>query len=57
MKIVTPKVFIQTLAYVCSHIEDVHLLYCACFIIFFLFLTDVELRHFFLLKCLLKITL
>ena len=33
----TPKVFIpfiQTLPNECSHIEDVHLLFCACFIIF-----------------------
>ena len=36
---------IQTLLYGCSHIEDVHLLFCANFI-FFTFLTDVELRHF-----------
>ena len=34
---VTPNVsflFIQTLTYDCSHIEDVHLLYCLCFIFF-----------------------
>ena len=39
--------FIQTLPYDCSHIEDVHLLYCALFI-FFSFLTCVERRHFFI---------
>ena len=31
---------IQTLPYDCSHIEDVHLLYCACFINFISFLID-----------------
>ena len=39
--------FIQTLPNDFSHIEDVHLLFCACFIIFFSFLRGVELRHFF----------
>ena len=43
---------IQTLNNDCSHIEDVHLLFCACFIIFLTFLTGVELRHFFLPRCL-----
>ena len=37
--------FIQTLPNNCSHIEDVHLLFCACFIFFFSFLRGVELRH------------
>ena len=36
----------------CSNIEDAHLLFCVCFIIFFSFLTGVELRHFFHPKCL-----
>ena len=44
--------YIQTLNNDCSHIEDVHLLFCACFIIFLTFLTGVELRHFFLPRCL-----
>ena len=44
--------FIKTLPYDCSHIEDVHLLFCTCFITFFLFLRGVELRHFFHRKCL-----
>ena len=44
--------FIQTLLNDCSHIEDVHLLFCACFIIFFHVLTGVELRHFFHPQCL-----
>ena len=39
--------YIQTLHNDCSHIEDVHLLFYACFIIFFTFLTGVELRRFF----------
>ena len=46
----TPKVFIffiQTLPNYWSHIEDMHLLFCACFINFFSFLRGVELRHFF----------
>ena len=38
--------FIQTSHNDCSHIEDVHLLYCAHFIIFFSFLMGVEHRHF-----------
>ena len=37
--------FIQTLPNDCSHIEDVNLLFCARFIIFFHFLRGVELRH------------
>ena len=41
--------YIQTLHNDCSHIEDVHLLFCARFIIFF---TGVELRRFFLPRCL-----
>ena len=40
--------YFQTLHNDCSHIEDVHLLFCARFIIFLTFLTGVELRHFFL---------
>ena len=39
--------FIQTLPNDCLHIEDVHLLFCALFIIFFSFLGGVELRHIF----------
>ena len=39
--------YIQNLHNDCSHIEDVHLLFCACFIIFFTFLTGVELKRFF----------
>ena len=40
--------YIQTLHNDCSHIEDVHLLFCARFIFFFFtFWTGVELRHFF----------
>ena len=39
--------YIQTLHNDCSHIEDVHLLFCARFIILFTFLTGVELRLFF----------
>ena len=39
--------YIQTLHNDCSHIEDVNLLFCAHFIIFFTFLTGVELRCFF----------
>ena len=44
--------FIQTLPKDCSHIEVVHLLFCARFITFFLFFRGVELRHFFHPKCL-----
>ena len=44
--------YIQTLHNDCSHIEDVHLLFCARFIIFLTFLTGVELRRFFLPRCL-----
>ena len=51
VKSVTPKLsflFIKTLPNDCSHIEDVHLLFCARFIFFFFsFLRGVELRHFF----------
>ena len=36
--------YIQTLHNDCSHIEDVHLLFCAHLIIFSQFLTGVELR-------------
>ena len=39
--------YIQTLHIDCSHIEDVHLPFCARFIFFFTFLTGVELRRFF----------
>ena len=39
--------YIQALHNDCSHIEDVHLLFCAYSIFFFTFLTGVELRHFF----------
>ena len=39
--------YIQTLYNDCSHIEDVHLLFCECFLIFLTFLTVVELRSFF----------
>ena len=40
--------YIQTLHNDCSHIEDVHLLFCARFIFFFFtFLRGVELRRFF----------
>ena len=39
--------YIQALHDDCSHIEDVHLLFCAHLINIFLFLTGVELRHFF----------
>ena len=44
--------YIQTLHNDCSHIEDEHLLFCARFIILFTFLTGVELRLFFLPRCL-----
>ena len=37
--------FIQTLPNGVSHIEDVHLLFCAYFINFYSFLGGVELRH------------
>ena len=40
--------FIQTLHNDCSHIEHMHLLFCARFIFFLTFLTGVELRRFFL---------
>ena len=38
--------YIHTLHDDCSHIEDVHLPFCAHFIFSFLFLMGVELRHF-----------
>ena len=44
--------YIQTLHNDCSHIEDVHLPFCAHLLNIFSFLTGVELRHFFHLKCL-----
>ena len=44
--------YIQTLHDDCSHIEDVHLPFCAHLINIFLILTGVELRHFFLPRCL-----
>ena len=44
--------YIQTLHNDFSHIKDVHLLFCARFIILFTFLTGVELRRFFLPRCL-----
>ena len=43
--------YIQTLPTDCSYIEDVHLLFCAHLITIFSFFTGVELRHFFLPKC------
>ena len=42
--------FIQTLINDCSHIEDLHLPFCAHLINVFSFLMGVELRHFFHLK-------
>ena len=50
---VTPKVFIplySNFVYDSSHIEDVHLLFCAHFINSFSFFGDVELKTFFLSK-------
>ena len=44
--------FIKTLHNDCSHIEDVHLLFSAHFMNIFSFLRAVELRHFFIKKCL-----
>ena len=44
--------YILTLHNDCSNIEDVHIPFCAHLINIFSILTDVELRHFFLLKCL-----
>ena len=44
--------YIQTLHNDCSHIEDVYLLFCSCFKFFKTFLTGVELRCFFLPRCL-----
>ena len=44
--------YIQTLHDDCSHIEDVHLPFNAHLMNIFLFLTGVELRHFFLPRCL-----
>ena len=55
MQSVTPKVFIlfyPNFANDCSHIEDVHLLFCARSINFFSFLRGIELRHFFHPQCL-----
>ena len=43
--------YIQSLHNDCSHIEDVHLPFCAHLINIFLFLTGDELRYFFYLKC------
>ena len=43
--------YIQTLSNDCSYIEDVHLLFCAPLINIFSFLWVLNLRHFFLLKC------
>ena len=40
------SVNVQTLQNDCSHIEDMHLLFCAPLINIFLFLTGVELRLF-----------
>ena len=42
----TPPGRASTLYNDCSHIEDVHLLFCANFMFFFSFLRGVELRHF-----------
>ena len=44
--------YIQTLHNDCSHNEDVHLLFCSRFKFFKTFLTGVELRRFFLPRCL-----
>ena len=43
--------YIQILPNDCSYIEDVHLIFCAHLINIFSFFTGVELRHFFLPKC------
>ena len=43
--------YIQTLSNDCSYIEDVHLLFFAHLINIFSFLRVLNLRHFFLLKC------
>ena len=43
--------YIQTLSNDCSYIEDVHLLFCSHLINIFSFLRVLNLRHFFLLKC------
>ena len=43
--------YVQTLPNDCSHIEDVHLLFCAHLINIFSFFTGVELRHIFFPKC------
>ena len=53
--VVSPTVFITLYSILhddCSHIEDVHLPFCAHLINIFLFLTGVEHRHFFLPRCL-----
>ena len=44
---------IQTLHNDCSHIEDVHPIFCAHFMNIFSYLSDVELRHFSIKKMLL----
>ena len=44
--------FIQALHNDCSHIEDMHLLFCAHFMNIFSFLRGVELYKFFRSKCL-----
>ena len=41
------SIFIQCLHIDCSHIEDVHHLFCAQLINIFIFFTGVECRHFF----------
>ena len=43
--------YIQPLPNNCSHMEEVHLHFCAHLINIFLFFTGVELRHFFHQKC------
>ena len=40
--------YIQTLHNDCSYIEDVHILFCLHFMIFFFIFGGLELRHFFL---------
>ena len=44
--------FIQTFHNDGSHIEDVHLLFCAYFMNIFSIFRGVELRHFYVQKCL-----
>ena len=49
--------YIQTLHNDCSHIEDVHLLFCAHFIFFFTFLTGVDIFSTVMLRgCLVCVT-